>query len=139
MKSLGKNIGLSILIVMAAALVLMIAFYNKISVSRIIPAVEEYALSEEAQNEVAEEDAEGDAEVIKTYKVKASDLNQYERTKEYNKGKQYPFSTSQTPDGATTGRTVGEVQNSNEDTDSARENGNSEEPSTNFYEDDGTK
>ena len=66
-------------------------------------------------------------------------INQYERTKEYNKGKQYPFSTSQTPDGATTGRTVGEVQNSNEDTDSARENGNSEEPSTNFYEDDGTK
>ena len=133
-KDILKDIGISFLIVIAIILLIMIVFYNKISIGRVIPKAEEYTLSEELANELEQESEDEDSEIIKTYELEASDLKKYEKTNEYNKGKKNPFSAESS---ATTNSTTGNntTSSTNEQNDTV-ENTSS---STNFYDDDGTK
>lgn len=119
-KDLVKDIGISFLIVIAIVLVIMIIFYNKISLARVIPTVEEYELSDAMKEEIEQAESDEDKETIVTYELEASELKQYEKTKEYNKGKAHPFSE----DTSTANNTTEKKDN---------------ETSTNFYSDDGTK
>lgn len=128
-KELIKNIGIGILIIIAIILFLMIVCYNKISVGRLIPTVEQYQLSEEIKNELESEQADENSEIITTYELDASDLKSYEKTKEYNKGKKNPFAAEETSTGAT----------STEEKDTSDVNESTPSNKTNFYEDDGTK
>ena len=140
-KNMIKDIGISLLIVTAISLVTMILFYNKISLGRVLPTVEEYQLSEEMQNEIDIEEKNETMEVVKTYKIKGSDLNKYEKTKEYNKGKKDPFAAAETGSSksgsGSTGKSSGGSSSSDSDTDDETESKNAS--SNNFYEDDGTK
>lgn len=127
-KELLKDIGISFLIITAIVLILMIVFYNKISIARLIPSVEEYSLSEEIQNELAQDDIDEEAEIIKTYQLEASELKQYEKTKEYNKGKKNPFAVDST-----------DYENNNSNNNNLDKENTDKSSSNNFYEDDGTK
>jgi len=124
---------ISILIVACIIVLLSILFYDKISLSKVIPESEEYLISEEIQKELQETNIDMAEEVVVNYYIDAGDLKKYEKTNEYVKGKSNPFAE------ASTSPSEGEndIINSNNNS-SSIENSNKNE-STNFYEDDGTK
>lgn len=128
-KELIKNIGIGILIIIAIILFFMIICYNKISIGRLVPKVEQYELSEEIKNELEHEQTDENSEIITTYELDASDLKNYEKTKEYNKGKKNPFAAEEASTNTTSTEEKG-TSDVNESTSSTN---------TNFYEDDGTK
>lgn len=118
-----KSIGISILIIIAIILLIMVICYDKISVGKIVPKVEEYQLSDEIKNELEYEKTEENTTIITTYTIDASDLKKYEKTKEYNKGKKNPFSTD----------------TSSEQSNNSNSANNNTTTNTNFYEDEGIK
>jgi len=120
-----KDLIISILIVISIALVISVIFYDKISLSKVIPESEDYKLTEQMQKDLNETQESEPKEVITTYYIDAADLKKYEKTNEYVKGKQNPFAQESID------LTSNIITNSN------LNNGSSF--STNFYEDDGTK
>ncbi len=133
MKNIGlnliKDLMISILIVASIILILSIVLYDKIPLSKVIPESEEYTLTNEMQEDLVSVNQEDEnIQVVTTYHIDAADLKKYEKTKEYNKGKKNPFAEeSITSNNATVnGNNVNSIEPSNNN-------------STNFYDDDGTK
>ena len=93
-KSIFKEIVIILLLILAVILLLGILFYNYMPSSKIIPAkVEEYAMDQQTKAELEKELSNSKTEeIVKTYMLDATDIAVYEKTKEYNKGKQNPFS-----------------------------------------------
>ena len=118
-KEIMKSVIISILAVIAIILLVMVFSYNKVALGRNIPKPEKYELSEDTKIELESEDEE-QTEVITTYVLDAAELNYYERTKEYNKGKRHPFEED----------TANATEENNQ-------TGGGETPSENFYEDEG--
>lgn len=115
-KSIIKEFFIILLLILAIVLLLGILFYNYLPTSKIVPTkVEEYALSAEAQEELNKELNNTDSEeIIKTYVLDATDIELYEKTKEYNKGKVNPFAsygTTPTGTGNTSGNSTGNSNN----------------------------
>ena len=132
-----KNITISILVVIAIMLLIITFSYNKISLSRVVPKVELYQLDDEIKQEVEQEEENEQTEIVTTYELDATDLNYYEKTKEYDKGKKNPFAPEPTENSSSSGNQSEGGNSSSSDDD----NGETEKKSssTNFYEDDGTK
>lgn len=126
-KDLIKDLIISILIVICIALVISVVFYDDISLTKFIPETEKYQLSEEMQSGLEEAQLDKSTEVITTYYIDASDLKKYEKTKEYEKGKQNPFAIE------SANPSSGAITDSDTDTSSSNTTSNK------FYEDDGTK
>ena len=119
-KSVFKEIVIILLLILAILLLLGILFYDYMPSSKIVPAkVEEYAMDEETKTELEKElnNAKSE-EVVKTYMLDAIDLAGYEKTKEYNKGKQNPFADYSNGNTGTTTQTnyggTGNSGNSNQ-------------------------
>lgn len=126
--SIIKDIIISILIVVTILLIISIIFYDKISLSKVIPEAEEYILSDEMQKDLEEGKEEETKQIVTTYYIDAADLKKYEKNKEYNKGKKNPFAEVSTSGGTST--------NGNNTTPSENNDSKNNE---NFYDDDGTK
>ena len=119
-----KDLIISILIVICITLVVSIIFYDSIALSKVIPQSEQYELSDEMQNDLKETQVDKSKNIVTTYHIDAADLKKYEKTNEYNKGKQNPFAQE----------SVDVSNNTIINGDS-----NSSSISTNFYEDEGIK
>lgn len=124
-----KDLFISILIVICIVLVTSIIFYNKISISKVIPESQEYALPTEMKEDLSESYTEEATEVVTTYYIDSADLKKYEKTKEYDKGKKNPFAVES--DSLETGNTA--------NTNNIDSNNSTSSTHKNFYEDDGTK
>ena len=124
-----KDLIISILIIVCIFIILAVIFYDKISISKIIPESQEYLLTEEMQKGIDDENLQQVEEVITEYYIDATDLKKYEKTNEYNKGKKNPFALESTG----TDNSINK-NNSNNDSNTLSKN-----ESENFYEDDGTK
>lgn len=124
-----KDIFISILIVICIALIISVIFYDKISITKVVPESEQYQLSEEMQEGLNDSYTEDSKEIVTTYYIDAADLKKYEQTKEYNKGKKNPFAVESEDI-----QDANLINNNNIDS-----NDTSSTNSTNFYEDDGTK
>ncbi len=109
MNKIIKEIIIMLLICLATMLLLAIILYKYIPNRKSVPEVTTYVASDEIQemldDNVDSKDEEN--EVILTYEVTASDLNNYQATEDYVPGKANPF-------GAYTGKTT-EEQNLNPD------------------------
>ena len=94
MKSVFKEIIIILLLLLIIILLLGILFYDYMPNSKTVPTkVKEYALEEVVQQELDKELSDVDSEeIIKTYQLDTVDIEHYERTNEYNKGKINPFS-----------------------------------------------
>ena len=130
-KNLIKDIIISFLIIIAIILLIIVICYDKVSIGKVIPKIEEYKLSDDIKNEIDQESADNQTEIVTTYQIDSSDLKQYEKTKEYNKGKKNPFAAEETSSNNTNTEEEG-TSDTNESTSSNSTN-------TNFYEDEGTK
>ncbi|MBO5413315.1 MAG: hypothetical protein J6A29_03305 [Clostridia bacterium] len=92
-KSVFKEIIIVLLLIVVIILLLGILFYDYMPNSKTIPSkVQEYALEETVQQELDKElNNINSEEIIKTYKLDAKDIEHYEKTNEYDKGKINPF------------------------------------------------
>ena len=124
-----KDFFISLLVVACIGIILIAIFYDKISLSKIIPETQEYVLSSEMQQELDNSSLNGAEEIIVNYYINATDLKKYEKNNEYVKGKSNPFALEDIID-VNNNTTTG-----NNSSSGANENTNS----GNFYEDDGTK
>lgn len=90
-KTIVKETGIVILLLIAVALVLGILFYEYIPTSKTVPVkVQAYTLPEDIQNELKETMSSGQ-NIVRTYYIDSTDLSLYESTNDYDKGKQNPF------------------------------------------------
>ena len=122
-----KDLIIIVLIIICIIVILSIIFYDKISLSKVIPESEEYFLTEEMQQEIEDTNLEEAQEVIINYYIDATDLKKYEKTNEYNKGKSNPFAAESYDAGKPTNTVDGSASNSVNST------------NNNFYKDEGIK
>ena len=93
LKSVFKEIIIILLLVLIIILLLGIMFYEYMPNGKTIPEkVQEYALEETVKQELEKElNNLNSEEIVKTYQIDAKDIENYEKTNEYNKGKVNPF------------------------------------------------
>ena len=120
MKNILKEISIFVLIIAAIILVLGVLLYDYIPTSKVIPQTIAYETPENLKSEIEEELIEENQEVIITYEVDKSDLNEYQNKSSYVPGKVNPFAeysggTSEKTDresgiqGTTNGTTSGQT------------------------------
>lgn len=90
-KTIIKEICIALLLLIAIALILGILFYDYIPNNKTVPIkVQAYEMPEEIQTELSEAIPEGQ-NIITTLYIDDTDLNAYESTNDYDKGKANPF------------------------------------------------
>lgn len=83
---------ISLLVCLAVLLILSVALYNYIPANKVVPESVEYTPSTEIKAQLNAEVEDNSSEILMTYEITASDLDNFERTNEYNPGKANPFS-----------------------------------------------
>lgn len=128
-----KDLFISVLFVACIVLILCVLFYDKTSLSKVIPESEEFLISNEMEQDLAQGDLDASKEVVVNYYIDASDLKKYEKTNEYIKGKSNPFAAVvDTEDNTDEDENVAEGdKNQSSNTNNGSQGG--------FYEDDGMK
>ncbi len=114
-KSIIKELGIVILLLIAISLILAIVFYDYIPNSKTVPIkIQAYNIPEDIKKEL-EDSTMGQDNIVKTYYIDSTDLNAYESTKDYNKGKANPFADYTTTTSEST-NTNNSTQNSTNST-----------------------
>lgn len=90
-KIIIKEIGIVLLILIAIALVLGILLYDYIPNNKTVPIkVQAYTMPDDINQELQEAIPE-EQNIVRTYYIDSTDLNAYEATNDYDKGKPNPF------------------------------------------------
>ena len=113
-KSFIKEFIIILVLLLAIVLVLGIFLYDYIPTSKVIPKVEAYEAPNSIKQELQEaiEDSEKDTTQI-VYEIDGTDLKNYEKSKDYQKGKVNPFSQTTSEDNPTNNKPSGTNNNSN--------------------------
>ncbi len=102
-KTMFKELGIIILLLIAIGLVFVMVFYDYNTINTTIPKkVEAYELQSDVREELEETlKAKETQELVKTYILDENDLRTYEAKNTYEKGKPNPFSQYEesTPEG----------------------------------------
>lgn len=115
-KSVLKEIIIVLLLLIILMLLLGILFYDYMPNTKTVPSkVEEYALEETVKKELEENLNNKSEEIVKTYQLDSVDIENYEKTNDYNKGKVNPFAEYNTGTVGTNNNT-GNNTNSNSNT-----------------------
>ncbi|MCI9000422.1 MAG: hypothetical protein HFJ26_05880 [Clostridia bacterium] len=87
-----KEIVIILLLILAILLVLGVFLYDYIPMNKVVPKIEQYEAPNNVKQELQEsiEDEQNTMQPI-VYEINNSDLNLYERAKDYDKGKVNPF------------------------------------------------
>lgn len=118
-KKVIKEIIIMLLLCLAIILILGVLLYEYVPSNKIIPEEVSYTTPEEVKEELSKGENVEDEQVILTYSIDATDLNNYERINSYVPGKTNPFSSYDTSS------TDGEENNSNGSTSGSNSNANS--------------
>lgn len=90
-KKIIKELGILLLLLIAITLILAVLFYDYIPTNKALPIKPEaYDIPEDIQKEIEQSSTE-EQNIVRTYYIDSLDLNNYESTKEYDKGKANPF------------------------------------------------
>lgn len=103
-KNVIKEIIIILLLTLAIILILGVLLYKYTATNKVLPEKVSYTTPENLKQELAEANQIQDEQTVLTYEVTASDLKNYQQTKEYVKGKRNPFSsvTTETTTGTNT-------------------------------------
>lgn len=133
-KNIIKEIIIILLLTLAMILILGVLLYEYVPANKIIPEKVSYTTPESAKMELETDPNVDDTQVIITYQIDSTDLNNYKKIHEYVPGKKNPFEevseeTQQTQgnNGTTTNQPSGSNTNTNSNT------------STGYLPDKGTK
>lgn len=99
-KSIIKELIIVLLLLLAIVLVLGIFLYDYIPTTKVVPKVEQYQRTNNIEKELFSEEEENE-DFYKTsmvYEIDGTDLKNYEKAKDYQKGKVNPFSEDATKD-----------------------------------------
>lgn len=91
-KTVIKEMIIVLLLILAILLVLGIFLYDYIPMNKVVPKIEQYEVSNSIKQQLEEivEESENTMTPI-VYEINNSDLNIYEKTKDYQKGNVNPF------------------------------------------------
>ena len=148
-KSIIKEIIIILLLCLAIIVVLGLLVYDYVPMAKVVPEPVSYTTPEDVKEELVQAGEVDDNQVIMTYEVNSSDLNNYEKIKNYNPGKANPFSSYQSQtnengngnatDGNTTSTTGSTKDTTNANTNSNTTTNNSSSSGGHFFQDKGTK
>lgn len=128
-KTIIRETIIILLLCLAIILVLGVVLYNYVPSNKIVPQEVSYTQTEEVKKAIQESADAENSQVILTYKIDETDLNNYEKQGDYNSGKANPFSSYQQEDVNTTednNQTAGNQTTTNSSTStSSNTNGNS--------------
>jgi len=90
-KTIIKEIGIGVLLLIAIVLVLGIIFYDYIPNNKTVPIkIQAYNMPEDIKEDL-DKAIPDEQKIIKTYSIDNADLDTYEATNDYDKGKPNPF------------------------------------------------
>lgn len=90
-KNIIKEIIIVLLLTLVIILILGVLLYEYVPANKIIPEKVSYGTPENVQEELKKDDNVNDTEIIITYQIDSTDLNNYKRIQEYVPGKKNPF------------------------------------------------
>jgi len=95
-KKIIKEIVIALLILIAITLILGILFYDYIPNNKTVPIeIQSYSMPEDVTAEL-EEAIPDEQNIVRTYYIDSTDLDVYEITNDYDKGKPNPFAEYKT-------------------------------------------
>ena len=92
-KNIVKEMIIILLLCLAIILILGILLYEYAPMSKTVPNPVSYTTPEEVQQELSSSSEVDNSQIIMTYEVDSTDLNNYERINDYQPGKANPFSS----------------------------------------------
>lgn len=127
-KTIIREIIISLLLCLAIILVLGVLLYKFVPNNKAMPEKVSYVTPENIKEELSSTEGVNENDVILTYEVDATDLDNYQKIKDYKPGKTNPFSSyvvdeTNTSDENTTSSDNNNSQNNN------NQNNNSEKTS----------
>ena len=150
-KKVIREIIIMLLLCLAIILILGVLLYEYVPSNKIIPDEVSYTTPEAVQEELSKSEDVENEEVILTYSVDSTDLDNYERINTYVPGKPNPFSSYETSSssGEDTTQTGGSNGSSSNNTSSGTSGGTTTNNNNNnntsssggseYYPDTGTK
>ena len=146
-KNVIKEIIILLLLCLAIILLLGILLYEYVPMSKTVPNPVSYTTPEDVQQELATSSDVDNSQIILTYEVDSTDLNNYERINDYQPGKANPFSSYETSGENTTtnGSATGGSSSSSGSNSSSSNNsntsssGNTTTSGGQYFQDKGTK
>ena len=147
-KKVIREIIIMLLLCLAIILILGVLLYEYVPSNKIIPDEVSYTTPEAVQEELSKSEDVENEEVILTYSVDSTDLDNYERINTYVPGKPNPFSSYETSSGSgeDTTQTGGSNGSSSNNTSSGtsggttnNNNNTSSSGGSEYYPDTGTK
>ena len=140
-KSVFKEIIIFLLLCLAIILILGILLYEYAPMSKTVPNPVSYTTPEEVQQELSSSSDVDDSQIIMTYEVDSTDLNNYERINDYQPGKANPFSSYETSGENTTsnGSSTGGSNSSSGSSNSSSSSSNTTTSGGEYFQDKGTK
>lgn len=94
--SIIKEVIVSLLVCLIVLIALSLGFYKFIPNNKVIPETVTYQASEDIEKEMNVDVNNNSDNIVKTYEITASDLDKYQKSKEYVPGKKNPFAPVQT-------------------------------------------
>ena len=149
-KTVIKELIIILLLCLAIILLLGILLYEYVPITKTIPNPVSYTTPDEVKQELANADGVDENQVIMTYEVDSTDLNNYKRIQDYKPGKANPFSsyettgTNTTENGSSTGSSGTSTSESGTATNTSSSQTTTTEENTTtsggqFFQDKGTK
>ena len=146
-KNVIKEIIILLLLCLAIILLLGILLYEYVPMSKTVPNPVSYTTPEDVQQELAASSDVDNSQIILTYEVDSTDLNNYERINDYQPGKANPFSSYETSgentttNGSTTGGSSSSSgsSSSNSNNTNTSSSGNTTTSGGQYFQDKGTK
>ena len=105
-KNIIKEIIIVLLLALAIILVLGVLLYEYVPANKIIPEKVSYTTPESVKSELQTDANVQDTEVVITYEIDSTDLNNYRKIQEYVPGKKNPFSSIVKTNNTTENNTV---------------------------------
>ena len=121
-KNVLKVIIIILLLTLAIILILGVLLYDYVPMNKVVPETITYTASEETKKALEEKAEIEQDEVILTYEVTSTDLNNYKQTSDYKAGRKNPFSdvisSSTSSENAKTENSSGSTSTGSEESDS---------------------
>ena len=146
-KNVIKEIIILLLLCLAIILLLGILLYEYVPMSKTVPNPVSYTTPEDVQQELGTSSDVDNSQIILTYEVDSTDLNNYERINDYQPGKANPFSSYETSgentttNGSATGGSSSSSgsSSSNSNNTNTSSSGNTTTSGGQYFQDKGTK
>ena len=148
-KTIIKELIIVLLLCLAIILILGILMYEYVPITKTIPNQVSYTTPQDAKEELQAASEISEDQIVMTYEVNSSDLNNYKKTQDYKPGKANPFSSYETGSGSNQENGNSNSGSSNKGGTTNTGNSNSNSSSSNndntttsggeFFQDKGTK